>query len=694
MTGISSFINRLNIVKQIPVFSKLNWFEIRRVAKCSILDSYKKGELICCEGTPPDFFYCLVSGRIKVYTTANNGKKENVDFIHRGKPFGIISILTGENHSLSFEAINDSIVLKIDKEDFRKFLNDIPRLSIEISHTLSSRIRNKIKGSKSIFESKIISVYSPVEGTGSSTYAVNLALNLKKETKKKVLFIDLKSSQAGIVLEDDGSVATTVQWKVNALDLNELIAHPEKISEKIIVNEQYIDALNVIFDAEDEILKSQIGSFVSAFAGEYHFVIVDLPNNMDEVVLETLTQSDLVHLITSDRKDNLEHIKKVIDGLKLKLEDKFIEEKVRVIIRAYHDKIYLSFEEIDKFISYGVYRMLPRIQSNELSENVNIESFSLACPDSTSEYTKIVKRIAREIGNVLVGLVLGGGAALGVAHVGVIRALEEENIPIDIVVGSSMGALIGSLWVTGRDSHELEAVAREFSKSSNLIKLFDPVIPISGLIGGRLIARWLRKHLGNATFYNSKIPFKVVAYDLVRRQELIISTGTLVDAVRQSIAIPGVIVPMLKKDQIIIDGGVLNPLPTNVLTSLGIKKIIAVNVLQSPENVCEGFDIEQHEIKKKEAVPFLKAPLSYIQFQIGKGFKRLFTPNISDIIIRTLQASEYVIAEQSAQQADVLIHPDLVGIDWFELYRVDDLIRSGEAATRELLPKIKKLIED
>ena len=122
MSSLSSLINRLNLVKQIPIFEKLNWFELQKVARKSIITEYKKGDLISEEGGPPDFFYCLISGRLQAYTVTSSGKKENVDFIHRGTPFGIISLLTGEDHSLTCEAINDSIVLKIAKDDFKKIL--------------------------------------------------------------------------------------------------------------------------------------------------------------------------------------------------------------------------------------------------------------------------------------------------------------------------------------------------------------------------------------------------------------------------------------------------------------------------------------------------------------------------------------------------------------------------------------------
>jgi NTE family protein len=170
--------------------------------------------------------------------------------------------------------------------------------------------------------------------------------------------------------------------------------------------------------------------------------------------------------------------------------------------------------------------------------------------------------------------------------------------------------------------------------------------------------------------------------------------GSLVDAVSQSIAIPGVIQPVQMAKQIIIDGGVLNPLPTNVLRKMGITKIIAINVLQSPSHVAQGNenDIKQLELEAK--IAFYQDPVRFIQFRLTKMVAGIFTPNISDIIVQTLQATEYVIAEQSAKEANVVIHPNLVGIKWYELYKVDELIRLGEEAAMQQLDAIKKLIKE
>jgi NTE family protein len=191
-----------------------------------------------------------------------------------------------------------------------------------------------------------------------------------------------------------------------------------------------------------------------------------------------------------------------------------------------------------------------------------------------------------------------------------------------------MGALIGGLWAIGLNSDELEKIARQFENKWNMLKLIDlPLFPVSGLIGGYAIRRWLKKYYGSRTFYNVRTPFKVVAYDLVRREELVIESGPIVEAVCQSIAIPGVIKPVRIKDQLIIDGGVLNPLPTNVLAARGIKKIIAVNVLQSPEDVSEGFDMAQHQKTTDQERPFLKAPWQYIKFRIFGALSKHFEHN-------------------------------------------------------------------
>ncbi len=688
MNEFSRVFNKFAILKKIPIFSHLTWFELHTIAKKSELVDYGKGDMILKEGSAPDAFYCLISGRVQAYGTSVTGHKENLEFILQGTPFGIASLFTGDNHSLNFEALNDSVVLRIPKEDFTAILKSIPHLGIEFSHTLSRRIQQRAIHKRHDVENMIISIYSPVKGSGSSTYAMNLALSLEKETNSKVLLVNISSNLKPEEPLPSATSEASPQWKKTPVKLRTIVDDHQKILAQISYGDRNLDLLQVVFDADDQLIFKQISQFVSTLVHDYHYVIADLPNDMDDVVLQTLTQSDLVHLVSQNRREDLKLARLVIDDLGRRLKDRFSVEKVQVIISAMHPPQSISPQEINEVLNYNVATVLPIMNRDELTKTIIAHSMTVMVPDISSQYAKVVRRIARKIGGVMVGLVLGGGAALGIAHVGVIRVLEKEGIPVDVVVGSSMGALIASLWVVGNKADQLETIAREFENKVGMLKLFDPVFPRSGFIGGRLIKLWLRKHLGDKTFYDAQIPTKIVSYDLIRREEQILEEGSLVEAVRESIAIPGVIEPVFRDGKMIIDGGVLNPLPVNVLRDMGIHRIIAVNVLQSPTDVSKGYELEQKQMQDQALVPFFDDPMRYLGWRIKK---KLYV-NIPDIIIRTLQASEYVIADKSASAADVLIHPDLVGINWFELYEVDKLIKSGEEATRKQLAAIKKLV--
>lgn len=726
-----SYINKLNIVKQIPIFAQLNFFELNRIARKSSLVDYKKGELICKQGAPADAFYCLISGRVYCYSVNALNHKENVEFFHRGMHFGILSTLTGENHSHNFEAINDSVVLRIDHAEFSDILKATPRLGLVISQNLSHKIRSQVTQDKNKIESTILSVYSPVKGTGSSTYAANLALSLQRETDKKVLLVCLESTGNQLSADSNAHDAAP-HWKSRGVNIQNIVDEQHKILSSITKGDLAIDFLNAVFDSGDKTLVSKISRFVSAPVNDYNYIIVDLPNEMDDMVMMTLTQSDYVHLVVADRDKDLETTRQVIDRLHENLKENFESDTVSVILSGASQKIIRPMEEIKAILNYDIYSTLPHIVDGELNTAVVSKGMTIITPDPKSEYSRTVVRIARQVSGVLIGLVLGGGAALGMAHIGVIRVLERENIPVDIIVGSSMGALIGSLWAMGKSADELKFIANEFKKINGLMKLVDPpVLPIvsilfisfvlfqfgsgfakgivfvctifvlaglfaafSGLIRGQKINSWLRGKLGKAVFSDTKIPFKAVAYDLVHREEIVLDRGSLVDAVSQSIAIPGVIQPVQTAKQIIIDGGVLNPLPTNVLRKMGITKIIAVNVLQTPAHVAQGNENDLKQLELEEKITFFQDPSRHIQFKLKKVITSIFTPNISDIIVRTLQATEYVIAEQSAKEANIVIHPNLVGIKWFELYKVDELIRLGEEATMQHLEAIKKLVKE
>lgn len=692
---IASIVQRYKLLKEIPLFKSMGWYPLQRVARRVQVLEFKKGEFIRKEGDPPDGVYCLVSGRVQAYSNASGGRrKTDVQFYRRGMPFGIISFFTNEPHSSTYEAINDSTIIKIEKLDLEEILKFLPQLGIELSHTLSSQLRSRMLPTKRNVEHRIISVYSPIRGTGSSTYAANLALELEQQTHRKVILVSISSSESKPADPDNDRASP--HWQKQAVHLKDIVEDYERLQSSIVRGQLKIDLLNVVFDAGDQVLVDSISQFVTTLVSDYHFAVVDLPTEKDAVVMKTLTQSDIVHLLAKDQIADLKDLSLVINELTERMKENFNLDFLKVVVVTHDKSVSTNLTEISNEIDFSVYARIPHISSGELNTVLSCEAMTICLPWPNSPYAMEVRRISRQISGVLVGLALGGGAALGVAHIGVIRVLEEEKIPIDMISGSSMGALIAAYWATGKNSQGLEVIARDFEKPWDIVKLLcDPVLSPAAFIGGKKIKHWLRtRGLFDKTFYDTKIPVKIIAYDLLRREEMVIESGSLVDAVRQSISIPGVIDPVRMKDRLIIDGGVLNPLPTNVLVQSGAKKIIAVNVLQSPEQVMAGYVEEQRKLAEESKVSFLQSPKEYILFKIKRMFINMISPNVSDIIVRTLQASEFVLAQHSGRAADVVIHPDLSNINWYELYEVDKLIKRGEDAARAALPQIRQMLSE
>ncbi|MEW5894831.1 MAG: patatin-like phospholipase family protein [Candidatus Omnitrophota bacterium] len=688
---IFSIFQHFKLIRKIPVFSKLNWLDIQRIGSHVQILNFQKGEVIYRQGDPSNGFYYILSGRAQGYCLDEKGGKYDVEFFRRDMYFGIVSLLTNETHSMTFEAVNDSRILYIPKAAFLNIVKTVPELGMEFSTVLSRRLQARSRRNKTNMLSKIISVYSQVKQSGSSTYAFHLAGQIAKQTGRDVILTRIASALSQP--ESSAGTEATPSWKNPGRPLVEIAGNHDLIRSLVVSNEDGgADFLNVSFHPDDDRLVLEISDFVTSLASEYDYVIVDLPNDMDNVVLKTLTQSDEVHLLVHDDTGELQMTNKVIDALVEKLKEKFNAHFVRVILKTRQNVSPLPFNVIREIFDFDIYARLPFITEQQLSEARDFGAVRVRFPDEDSPFGKEMIKIARDVGDVRLGLVLGGGAALGIAHIGVLKVFEREKIFVDVIAGSSMGALVASLWATEYDAECLANIAQQFRDQRSMLKLLDPVIPISGVIGGRLIKRWLYRFLGDKYFYDTRLPLKIVAYDLNNHQELVYDSGRLIDAVRKSISIPGVFEPVVENERVIIDGGVLNPVPVNILRRQGVNKVIAVNVLQSPEEVMKGYETKRAILTDKKAVSFFKAPFDFIRRRFQRDYRRP-RPTISEIMVQTLLASEYEIARQAVLEADVLVHPDLTGIQWHELHRVDELIKRGEEAAERALPAIRELLK-
>lgn len=662
------------IIKELPFFAGLTKIELAAIGAKSEIVEYRKGQIIYEELSRPSAFYCIISGRVQIYTNDKSGSRLILEYLHRGKYFGIISLLTSEPHSVTSEAINDCAILVIKKDDFDFILKKIPRLAIDLSRTLSRRLKRKDVHQKKIFESTVISVFSSYAQAGKTVYALNLAFSLNRETHKSVIILDILPKDKLHTLPHK-----LLLEQPRVLDLSsgpEIRALPQAIISK---SEFGIDLFCFYYQEDDNACLKRLIEILSLLVNDYHYIILDLPAAMDRTIISMLNQSDIIHILSSPDPVDLKRTNNLIS--RLKTDFNFDPQKIKTIINEYK-LARIHYSDQLEILGYEIFATIPKINF-DAAERLIIDQ-----PDC--EYSKAVRRIARQLGDCLVGLVLGVGVGYGFCHVGVLKVIEEENIPIDVIAGSSIGALIASLWAVGKSSREILEITREFREPKHIWELIDITFPRLGFIKGNKLYRFLKRHLGDKTFYDVKMPLKIIASDVRRKEPKILDKGLLVDAIMASCSMPGIFTPFKFKEEVLFDGGVTNPLPTEPLVKMGVKKIIAVNVTPSREDILKQLTKFKSGTPSEHAGDVLKNK----PFGLLGRLKSIFNLNIVDIIFSSVEVLQSEVARREGELADIVLHPDTTGLFWLELHKADEFARRGEIEARKNLDKIWQLVNE
>jgi len=277
-----------------------------------------------------------------------------------------------------------------------------------------------------------------------------------------------------------------------------------------------------------------------------------------------------------------------------------------------------------------------------------------------------IQRLARRIAQRLVGLALSSGNARGMAHIGVLKVLEEEGIPIDILAGTSAGAVFAALYAAGRSIEEMTRFALYVEKQYNFLtgfKYWDFCLPPrSGLIKGDVVLEYLREWVEDKTFDELKIPLYIVATDLISGEEIIFDQGPVAEAVRASMSVIGVFEPAQVAGRFLIDGGSVNPVPTQLLADRGASIILASNVIPSLED-----RIHRRELRRE-----------------GK------LPGLMGILTGALEIMESEIIRSRLGPVDVLIQPNVAQYGTMEYNKAAEIIQRGEEAARAQIPAIRQ----
>jgi NTE family protein len=304
----------------------------------------------------------------------------------------------------------------------------------------------------------------------------------------------------------------------------------------------------------------------------------------------------------------------------------------------------------------------------------------------------------------VIGLALGGGAARGFAHIGIVRTLIAHGIVPNIVVGTSIGAVVGGAYAAGH-LDTLEEWARSL-QPRNIFGYLDIRLNGSGLIGGAKLAAQLEAAMGATMIEELPIKFATVATEVRTGHEIWLTHGRMVDAMRASYALPGIFSPVMVGDRWLVDGALVNPVPVSAARAFGAEIVIAANL--SSDVFAHSTTIYAHGPTPDvtvTATPEVLDPAPPKRglgkfFSAEKAVKREFfgsagRPGISTVMVDAFNIMQDRItrARLAGDPPDLLISPRVGQIGWFDFHRADDLSAHGARAAERAIESIQEAIE-
>lgn len=661
---------------------------VEEMARQSVIRAWPRGARVLAEGEPVVEFQVVVSGRL---TVEHAGRV--VAHLERGDTFGQLSLIAGLPAMVTVTVRHDCRILAVPAELFRRALGSSPQFAASSLQRSAARLTalsvpRDEPGAPGL--TTILAVYSAPAGVGKTSFAINLAAAMRREAgaEAAVALVEVAEERKGLLpLLGFGAGLPLVQLRTVEIEGRDIL------KEKGKHHAAGFDVLRVAHRPDRPDDAEAVAPLLSALSRRCRYLIIDLPPRMNEAVWTFLSHADVRMVLTSPEPRHLDQTANLLE--------KTTGEVMVFVTRA-------TPEVEDEAEAIG--RRLGRPVAEFLAELPDADRVAVtARPES--RYAGTVRRIARRQLGTLTGLALSGGAARGTSHIGVLRVLEEEGLFPDVLAGTSIGALVGGMWSGGRSAGELAELAHQ-TRRRDLFGIIDLAFPPSpALMRGRLVEKFISRGFGDRRFADLRWPFRVVAADIDTAEEVVFSTGRVRDAVRASIAIPGVLRPVVIGGRRLFDGAVVTPLPVGVLRAMGCTRILAVNAIASlrptsgggatvrppgldagapwPDSVMQSdgpapgmAEFAVDGLERAAAIPLVRQFLDLSPDAV---------PNVLDIIGRSNIYMQSRIAEGAARGASVVVRPWVPELGWLDFDSAPRFIRAGENAARAVLPEIRKL---
>ncbi len=618
---------------------------------CSLkLLEVEKGELVLRPDESTDRLYIIRDGRVRISSKGDSTQEKAIAYLGRGDTVGELALLTGEPPSFSAVADTPCEFLTLSKADFDQILEKHPLVGIHLSRALSKRLAVSFHPpQEKPKEPQLVSLVAALPYEAMLLFTINLSMALVEQTRRRVLMLDAGTRSGDMARALGLQAPPAVEALYREEDLLDL-----KILQKLaVIHPSGLEVLSLPPPLLKEKLINAVRPFLSLLKDHYDFILVVPPVEKDPLSQAILQESDHIFFISWDQATDLVH------PVREALQENIKGPSVAARTIALHHPSSRGQEAADF-----------RVPWSELFHQPFRESGSPFLRISEAKSAVVaLERIARTLGKLRVGFAMGSGAAYGYSLIGILKVFEREGIPIDMAAGTSMGALLGSFFCAGRTPTEIQEIAKTITKRwlrQNIIG--DLTFPHGGFLAGQTLSAFLRSILGNTEFHQLVLPFAAVATDIRSGKEMVLKEGRVADAVRASTSLPIIFRPFLHRGHFLVDGGLVNPVPTSVVAAMGADVLVSVNLTAKPS-------VRRALARKNQLFPL--APRS---------------PGMTEVFFKTLYTMQYEIAKARTEIAHVVIAPDMRDFLWTDFHRSEEILKVGEAAAEEAVAKVKSLL--
>ena len=639
-----------DFLSRIPLFSSVPADQIREIAGLFTKKFYRKGDVICNQGEPGDSMYVIHSGTVSIFKEAD-GQIFFVSELKRGNFFGEMSLLSGAHRNSTVEASLDVTVYCLARENFDVLVKTNRSIGLYLSRFYAKRMSvEAAQGSPQTMTPTFYAVSATGPELGVSHFLYSVSFHISDESHKRVVVIE-PHLEAGSIMDkyDLSRIACPDQGLFRLLPANSYksadIHWYEHLSgfHVLQLRTGFSDRLSEIMPV-----------LMAGLKESYDVVFINLIHCLNEMERLFVRLCDRTLLLIHNTEEKLGDVRSRLSEIEAICGASAFLGRIRVGVSHLYGEKGVARQELKQRLGLsetpGIW-----VDRSELAVNDRIDTekcFPVRGP----------RAVAREIAGIRLGLALGAGGARGWAHIGVLKVLEKAGIHIDMISGTSMGALVGGIYAATASVEKLKQSTIDLfrTRSDTRKKIFDYTLPRQGLLRGKKAAQLVRNAVNNADFLDLMIPTYLVGVDILNEEEVVFDTGDVTDAVRSSIAIPGVFSPFKHQNRWMVDGGLLNPVPVDVLLRKGADIVIAVSI----------------ESKSTGSVMKKKNP----------GIKEIISQTIS--IVHGRATGDYV------KNADLVLYPDVGTFVWDDFHEGIALMRRGMDACSERLPDIQKIIAE